>query len=132
MIMKRYPYDLKGIIDKYQEFSIKQEAIQKIAIQMTLGLHTIHQTGVIHCDLKPHNVMVDTEGGKKALKIIDFGLIEPVIVNGKHVEPKKDDPVKGTWNYMSRRAHQRQTMSRRDDWETLCFVIYAMVAKLPW
>jgi serine/threonine protein kinase len=33
-----------------------------------------HQKGVIHRDIKPSNVLVSTEDGKAALKVIDFGL----------------------------------------------------------
>jgi len=111
---------------------LSMEAIQKIALQLTLGLHRIHQSGIIHCDLKPHNVMVDTSNGMKQLKFIDFGLIVRIIINGKHVESKSNAGVRGTLNYMSRNGHKRETLSIRDDWESLCYLIYSLVAKLPW
>ena len=35
------------------------------------GLHHIHVNGVVHCDLKPQNCMIDK---KMQVRIIDFGL----------------------------------------------------------
>ena len=114
------------------------EAIQKIAIQLTFGLNSIHKTGVCHNDLKPHNIMVneirDEKGKviKHQLQIIDFGLITSFIENGKHITPEQGKTVGGTKNYQPRRAHYNEALSRRDDWETLCFVIYALIKPLPW
>ena len=114
------------------------EAIQKIAIQLTFGLHSIHKTGVCHNDLKPHNIMVDEirdENGNvtnRKLQIIDFGLITSFFENGEHITPDKGRPVGGTKNYQPRRAHYNEALSRRDDWETMCYVIYALMKTLPW
>lgn len=38
---------------------------------VTLGLHQIHQTGIIHRDINPNNIFIDKSG---ILKIGDFGL----------------------------------------------------------
>ena len=65
----------------------------------------IHSTGFIHCDLKPHNIMIDDNFNKKSIKIIDFGLIERFRWNGMHIQAKKNNAVRGTMNYMSRQAH---------------------------
>jgi casein kinase II subunit alpha len=37
-------------------------------------LDYIHSQGVMHCDIKPHNVLINHS--KRALKIVDFGLAE--------------------------------------------------------
>jgi serine/threonine protein kinase/Tfp pilus assembly protein PilF len=42
-----------------------------VALQMARGLSAAHARGIIHCDLKPDNVFVRTDGG---VKILDFGL----------------------------------------------------------
>lgn len=42
--------------------------------QLTQAIIHAHQRGVVHCDLKPQNVIVSTVDKKPLLKIIDFGL----------------------------------------------------------
>ncbi len=44
------------------------------AKQLTQAIIHAHQRGVVHCDLKPQNVIVTTVDTKLCLKIIDFGL----------------------------------------------------------
>ena len=45
--------------------------IWKILLELSLGLKHIHESGFIHLDLKPANVLISFEG---ALKIADFGM----------------------------------------------------------
>jgi serine/threonine protein kinase/Tfp pilus assembly protein PilF len=42
-----------------------------VALQMARGLSAAHARGIIHCDVKPDNVFIRTDGG---VKILDFGL----------------------------------------------------------
>ena len=44
--------------------------IQNIVKQLLHGLNFLKLNGVIHCDLKPENIMFSTKG---RLKLIDFG-----------------------------------------------------------
>ncbi|MEZ5471713.1 MAG: tetratricopeptide repeat protein [Marinicella sp.] len=49
---------------------------QKIKLfqQLCAGVSHAHQRGIIHCDLKPSNVLVTDENGQATVKIIDFGI----------------------------------------------------------
>jgi dual specificity tyrosine-phosphorylation-regulated kinase 2/3/4 len=47
--------------------------IRRIAIQLLLGLKDIHSSGVIHCDIKPQNILLK-HIRKTGVKIIDFGI----------------------------------------------------------
>lgn len=61
--------DLKSLIRKMGQLSAGQAIT--IAKQVCDGLNEAHRLGVIHRDLKPQNVMIDTEGNSR---IMDFGI----------------------------------------------------------
>ncbi|KAH9875516.1 hypothetical protein J1614_004252 [Plenodomus biglobosus] len=63
--LRRY-LDNAGFNSRLDDFRI-----WKILLELLLGLKFIHESGYIHLDLKPANVLIDFEGG---LKIADFGL----------------------------------------------------------
>src|SRR5207244_4380560 len=44
---------------------------RRIAVEMCEALHAAHRAGVVHRDLKPHNVFLTESGG---VKLLDFGL----------------------------------------------------------
>jgi Protein kinase domain len=52
--------------------------------QLSAGLQYAHRAGVIHRDIKPKNLMVDEDG---MLKILDFGIAQPGVVN--YVSPEQ-------------------------------------------
>ena len=58
--------------DKMAEtgFQIPWEEIKPVFAQIVSALHTVHQSGIIHCDISPDNILIQ-EGG--IVKVIDFG-----------------------------------------------------------
>lgn len=51
------------------------ETVLRIARQLLSALTAIHARGILHADLKPHNMyVVDGEDGQQSLKLLDFGL----------------------------------------------------------
>jgi serine/threonine-protein kinase len=61
--------DLKTVIRKEGQLPVP-EAID-LMIQIGQGVGYAHRAGLVHCDLKPHNVLVSTDG---RAKITDFGI----------------------------------------------------------
>ncbi len=61
--------DLASLLRRIGRFP--QERALTIARQLCAGVAAAHQRGVIHRDLKPHNVMIDGEGD---VRITDFGI----------------------------------------------------------
>src|SRR5207244_9844751 len=78
-----------------------------IAIGLARGVAAVHRRNVVHCDLKPSNVMIDLDG---VAKIIDFGLARVAAdgVTALHV------PV-GTPDYMAPEVWRGQSPARRAD-----------------
>jgi len=83
------------------------ENVAQIIIDMALGLEQVHDSGFIHLDFKPENVMV-TPNAK--VRLIDFDLAQP-----RPEEPKKMSGNPGTPAYMAPEHLQHQPLDQRAD-----------------
>jgi serine/threonine protein kinase len=72
---------------------LPRERLAAIASQLFAGLTAIHDAGIIHADLKSHNVLVDEVD---IVTIIDFGLARTMVQ-----EPETSGLVAGTPAYMA-------------------------------
>jgi serine/threonine protein kinase/tetratricopeptide (TPR) repeat protein len=92
-----------------------QEALN-IIIQTTKGLAHAHSQGIIHCDIKPANLMVI----KGWVKILDFGLarLESEVHDGEQI---------GTLEYMSPEAARGQRLTPSSDLWSLGVVFYELL-----
>ena len=90
-------------------------------------LSGIHEVGVLHRDIKPHNIMRG-KGGK--LYLVDFGLSK--LTTG-HTHNVNIRGFIGTPRYASIQAHQMMSQSKKDDIESLFYnIAYLYYQKLPW
>jgi serine/threonine protein kinase len=96
-------------------------------------LNNIHNSFVIHRDLKPDNFMI--KNGE--IFLIDFGLAT-FYIDGKtgiHVECNNNrEDIIGTLIYASYNIHLGHTHSRRDDCIQLCYIFLYIIlgGSLPW
>ena len=74
------PYYEKGSLQG-KTFT-EDELIRRIIPNINEGLHAIHEAGIIHKDLKPSNIMLNSDG--ETVSIIDFG-ISSIIEDGNTV-----------------------------------------------
>ena len=75
------------------------------------------------------------KGGPDVVHMIDFGLSKHYIDRrtNKHIEYRKDKHLTGTARYASIHSHLGEEMSRRDDLESLAYMmIYFYKGELPW
>ena len=83
------------------------ENVAQILIDMATGLNHVHESGFMHLDFKPENVLVSRNGN---VQIIDFDLAQPI-----PEKPKKMSKNPGTPAYMAPEQLQRQPIDPRAD-----------------
>lgn len=102
-------------------------------------LRYVHRAGIVHRDIKPENLLwekgtcADTMGSAR-LFLIDFGLCKRVMEeDGRHIPEREGKSFVGTPEYAALRAHQGRELSRRDDVESMVYVLVYLATKtLPW
>jgi serine/threonine protein kinase len=103
---------------------VNYSTIQLIGIQIVNRLEFIHSKQLIHRDIKPDNFLFGNSKNEDILYIIDFGFCKTYINNGIHIQNKKRDHIIGTPNFISIRVSEGQEPSRRDDLESVVYILY--------
>ncbi len=120
---------------KYDELDkkISLNTLFKIGLDMFHLIEQFHKRGFIHRDIKPGNFIFNNSKPFDKLYIMDFGLSKQYVVNGEHIEAKFDRSLIGTARYCSLNIHWGIEPSRRDDLESICYIlIYFFKGSLPW
>ena len=114
-----------------RKFSIK--TICMLGIQMIERMAHIHKCGIIHRDIKPDNFLIGIGDEKSKLFLVDFGLSKSYVHNHNHIQFRNDKNFTGTYRYSSIRNHRGIEQSRRDDLESIGYLlIYFSQGALPW
>lgn len=132
--------NINYLVIDFLGFSLEQQAsepkevisIISMGIQMIQRLKTLHEKCILHRDVKPCNFLFGKNNSKK-IYLIDMGFCKRYCVDGKHIEPKVLSHPIGTPNYVSINVHNNIEPSRRDDMESLVYVlIYLLKGCVPW
>jgi eukaryotic-like serine/threonine-protein kinase len=95
------------------------------ALQIAEALSEAHHQGIVHRDIKPDNIMVDS---KNRIKVMDFGLAK--LRGSLHVT--KTGSTVGTVAYMSPEQVQGQEIDHRSDIFSFGVVLYELLTgRLP-
>ena len=125
-IMKKLPSN-----DNIKKFSIKTSLM--IMIQCIERLKTLHEKGIIHRDIKPENFVIGPKNKERLIYLIDFGLSKKISNDKKIPSVKVDRNIIGTMRYISMNTHQGYEQGKRDDLESLFYIIiYFIKGELPW
>jgi serine/threonine protein kinase len=133
MVIDLLGESLQSLKNRYSFFSL--EITLKLGIQILQLLKTIHDKGLVHRDIKPDNFLLGRPtGAGKQLHIIDFGFCKSFLnEQNKHKPIKKMTGLVGSLTYASLHAHDLWDQSRRDDLESLGYMlVYFCLGKLEW
>jgi len=97
----------------------------RYAMQMAEALDATHQEGIVHCDLKPHNIILTRTG----LKLLDFGIAELRHADEKALASNGRSP--GTLKYMAPEQIQGRETDVRTDIFAFGLVTYEVVTGRP-
>ena len=116
-----------------RRFTMK--TVLMLADQMIGRIEYVHNKNFIHRDIKPDNFLMGIGRHCNKLFIIDFGLAKKYrdTRTKQHIPYREDKNLTGTARYASVNAHLGIEQSRRDDMESLGYVLmYFNRTSLPW
>ena len=133
LVMQLLGRSLEELFNKKQKFSIKTTSL--LAYQMITVLQYIHDKHIIHRDIKPDNFVMGINKQNAVLYLLDFGLAKKyrsskTLEQYPYIKKKK---LTGTARYASIHALEEMEQSRRDDLESVGYVLmYFLRGGLPW
>lgn len=132
MVMQLLGPNLEDLFVEYSR-SFSMSTIFMLATQLLVLLEKLHGTGYIHRDIKPNNFLIGMDENISQVYIMDFGLSKKFMSHGKHIKFQNNRSLIGTARYASVNMHMGIEPSRRDDLESVGYMlVYFCKGSLPW
>lgn len=134
LVIERLGLSLEDLFDVCgRRFSLKTTL--QLADQMITRLEYFHSRSYIHRDIKPDNYIMGLGSHSNRVYLIDYGLSKRYRDGHthRHIKYIQGKSLTGTARYASLNASMGGEQSRRDDLESVGFVmVYFIHGALPW
>lgn len=105
---------------------LNEKLVASYVVKILEGLHYLHRSDVVHCDLKAANILTTKNGN---VKLSDFG----VSLNLRAMERQSQNDVAGTPNWMAPEVIELKGASTKSDvWSLGCTVVELLTGKPPY
>lgn len=111
--------DLKGLID--EKGPLTNDELAKLGAEVSAGLAHAHASGVIHRDIKPHNILIDASGRPK---LTDFGIARAL----DSTQATQTGSYLGTALYSAPEQLRGETVTPKSDVYSLGIAFYQAAA----
>jgi len=109
----------------FRSLPFNERRLRDALRQLAEGLNVLHESGKLHRDIKPTNILVTPQG---RLVILDFGLVADI----EQQKVEQSLAMVGTPSYMSPEQVAQQPTSAASDWYNTGVMLYeALTGRLP-
>lgn len=121
LVMHRYERSLYDLVD--DEWPMDEQTVRKIGGSLCATLTALHGAGIVVCDIKPQNVLLDELG---VPVFADFGAAVVLGGNARH------EKMRGTVRYMAPETFQMRALPESDIWSLACTLVEMHTGRAPW
>ncbi len=114
----------ESLAERLRSGPLSPEEARSVAEQLCRSLASAHREGVVHCDVKPANVLLGADG---SVKVGDFGIAR--LAEGTSQVPSPT--IAGTPRYMSPEQARGRPPTAATDVYSVGVVLYEMLAGRP-
>ncbi len=120
---------LNTLLDEQRVLPLSRCA--EIAVPICEALAAAHAAGIVHRDIKPHNIFLHTAGGREVVKVVDFGIAK--LMDQPAFDPEATGSTQrglliGTPEYMAPERLLGQPYDERSDIYSVGVLLYLMLS----
>lgn len=118
--------DLKALIR--QRAPLPAAEALELTRQICAGVGHAHRAGLVHCDLKPHNILLTPEG---EVKVADFGIARAFQEEPSEDEVEPEQEIWGSPHYISPEQAAGEMPTPASDVYSIGVILYELLTGVP-